>query len=423
MDVLLDQLDLADVVLEQLAHDVVRLLAQLGQQLVVVGEAARDQLGLRGAVVGERRDDDQHAVLRHVPAVAQRDVRDVADADPVDERDAGLDVIGDAHAARESSTTSPFSAITIELAGTPASCASRACAACIRYSPWIGIIAFGRISDEQRTQLLGACVARDVHVGVLLVQHLCAVLRQPVDRVVDAQLVARHRTRRDDHRVAALDLDRRMVVVRDARERRQRLALRAGAEDQLLVRRDVVEVGGLDEHVLRHVDVAEVARDVHVAAHRPADDDDLAAVSTATSIACCMRWMFDAKLETSTRPLRGGMIWRNASPTTRSERVKPGALCVRRVAEQQVDAAVAELGEPADVGLQPVDRRVVELPVAGVEDAAGRSSRSRSRRVGHRVRHADELDPERAEVDRRRPPDPPRAARRRAEARARRAST
>ena len=91
----------------------------------------------------------------------------------------------------ESSTTSPFSAITIELAGTPASCASLACAACIRYSPWIGITAFGRIRREQRAQLLGARVARDVHVGVLLVQHLGAVLRQPVDRVVHAQLVAR----------------------------------------------------------------------------------------------------------------------------------------------------------------------------------------------------------------------------------------
>ena len=46
--------------------------------------------------------------------------------------------------SRESSTTSPFSAITIDEAGTPASCASRAWAASIRNSPWIGIIAFGR---------------------------------------------------------------------------------------------------------------------------------------------------------------------------------------------------------------------------------------------------------------------------------------
>ena len=54
----------------------------------------------------------------------------------------------------------------------------------------------------------------------------------------------------------------------------------------------------------------------------------------------------------------------------------PGPLGVRRVAEQQVDAAVAELREPADVGLQAVDGRVVELPVARVDDAAGRRSRA-----------------------------------------------
>ena len=94
------------------------------------------------------------------------------------------------------------------------------------------------------------------------------------------------------------------------------------------------------------------------------------------------------------------MIWRNASPTTRSERVNPGALGVRRVGEQQVDAAVAELGEPPDVGLQAVDRCVVELPVAGVKDAAGRRLDREADGVGNRVRHADELDAERAEIDR-----------------------
>ena len=50
----------------------------------------------------------------------------------------------------------------------------------------------------------------------------------------------------------------------------------------------------------------------------------LRSTSAATSIACCMRWMFDANEVIRTRPVRCGMIWRNASPTTRSERVKPG---------------------------------------------------------------------------------------------------
>ncbi len=46
--------------------------------------------------------------------------------------------------------------------------------------------------------------------------------------------------------------------------------------------------------------------------------------STATSIACCMRCTFEANEDTTMRPVRAGMICRNASPTTRSERVTPG---------------------------------------------------------------------------------------------------
>ena len=45
--------------------------------------------------------------------------------------------------------------------------------------------------------------------------------------------------------------------------------------------------------------------------------------STATSAACCIRCTFDAKEETRIRPSRRGKIWRNASPTTRSDSVTP----------------------------------------------------------------------------------------------------
>ena len=72
--------------------------------------------------------------------------------------------------------------------------------------------------------------------------------------------------------------------------------------------------------------------------------------STATSTACCIRWTFDANDATRMRPVSCGMIWRNASPTSRSEPRHARALGVRRVAEQQVDPAVAELGQLADVG-------------------------------------------------------------------------
>ena len=76
---------------------------------------------------------------------------------------------------------------------------------------------------------------------VLLVEHLGAQPGEAVDRVVDAQLVPGDRLRRDDHRVAPLDLHG-MVAVRDPGQRGQRLSLAAGAEDQHLARPVVVEL-------------------------------------------------------------------------------------------------------------------------------------------------------------------------------------
>ena len=70
-----------------------------------------------------------------------------------------------------------------------------------------------------------------------------------------------------------------MVVVRDPCQRGQRLSLAAGAEDELLVWRQVLELGRAYERSLRHVHVPEVARDVRVLAHGPSDDADLAAES------------------------------------------------------------------------------------------------------------------------------------------------
>ncbi len=120
---------------------------------------------------------------------------------------------------------------------------------------------------------------------------------------------------------------------------------------------------------------------------------------TATSIACCIRWTFEANETTR--------IAAAAQRDQRPERLAdeplgaghPGPLGVGRVAEQQVDALVAELGEPADVGLEPVDGRVVELPVAGVEDAAGGRLEHDRDAVRDRVRHAHEVERERADLD------------------------
>ncbi len=80
------------------------LAAQLRRQrLGLLAESARDQLRRscqhRFAVrARERRDDDEHAVLRQPPPVAQCDVVHVADTEAIDEGHAGRDLVDDVRA-------------------------------------------------------------------------------------------------------------------------------------------------------------------------------------------------------------------------------------------------------------------------------------------------------------------------------------
>ena len=58
-----------------------------------------------------------------------------------------------------------------------------------------------------------------------------------------------------------------------------------------------------------------------------------------------------------------------------------------------------ELAEPGEVGAARIDRREVELEVAGVQDDALRGVHRDGVSVRHRVGDRDELDDERADLD------------------------
>ncbi len=327
--------------------------------------------------------------------------RDVADAEPVDERDARLDPVDDAR--RGSRAKLDHGAVLGDHdavgrhARVPGELAVR------REHPVLAVRrhdAAGSHEGEHRAQLLGAGVPGDVHVRDLLVQHLGAHLGEPVDRVVHAQLVPRHGLRREDDGVAAVDRDRRMVVVGDPRERRHRLALAAGAEDHHLARRQVHRLLRLDDHALVDRQVAQGLRDVEVLLHRPADDRHLAADlgGDVDRLLHPVHVRREGDDEDPPAPQRDQRAEGLADEALRAGH--PGPLGVRRVAEEQIDALVAELGESADVGLQAVDGRVIQLPVAGVEDATRRGVEDDRHRVGDRVRHAHEVEPEGADLDR-----------------------
>ena len=82
---------------------------------------------------------------------------------------------------------------------------------------------------------------------------------------------------------------------------------------------------------------------------------------------------------------------------SRSLGTKPGTSALVESTMQQVDALGAEPGEAGQVGEAPVERELVDLEVAGVQDqAGGRADRDRER-VRDRVVDGEELAVERAE--------------------------
>src|SRR5436305_3445645 len=98
VEILLEERDLTDLLLgglvERLPDDVTKLVPQ---PIGLLGEwhPAEDHLGVRhlGAVVGrDRRDDDEHPVVRELAAVAQGELVRLPDGDSVDEDHARVNV-------------------------------------------------------------------------------------------------------------------------------------------------------------------------------------------------------------------------------------------------------------------------------------------------------------------------------------------
>ena len=125
--------------------DARRVVEQRRRLPLVDDEAARDELGLadqRAGVPADGDHGDDDAVAGEVPPVAQHFVADLADARDVDEHAAGRRLVGDARAVPielDDVAVLREQHLHLRLDATHArACATRACCASCRYSPWIG---------------------------------------------------------------------------------------------------------------------------------------------------------------------------------------------------------------------------------------------------------------------------------------------
>ena len=246
-------------------------------------------------------------------------------------------------------------------------------------------------------QFAGGRVPRDVNLGVALVHDGRAELGQAVDDAVDRVLVPRNQARGEDDRVALADLDA-VLEVRHAREDGHRLALRSGAHVDDAIVRQLERDLEVDQHPLGNLEVAELRGDAHVAHHAAADQGDLASVRDRgiQHLLDAVDVTGEARHDHPTRGLRDDPL--EDRPDVALERCEAGHVGVGRIGEEQIDALFAEPSEGAQVGDAIVERELVHLEVAGVEDETGAGPDGDRERIRDRVVHRDELEAERADL-------------------------
>ena len=160
--------------------------------------------------------------------------------------------------------------------GTPTRRASAACSAICSASPCTGSTICGRtqrsMSSSSAWRGWPETCTRCVRSVITSTPRTISPLITRADRL----FVAGNGARGEDHAVAAVEGDLRMIVARDARQRGARLALAAGAQRQHLVGRQIA-VGFEAAEFLHAFEITGFARDLHDALHGAANDHDFAA--------------------------------------------------------------------------------------------------------------------------------------------------
>ena len=143
---------------------------------------------------------------------------------------------------------------------------------------------------DQPLQFLLAGVARDVRLGLVAIVDVRASLKQAVDDAIGRLLVTRDGMRGDQHRVALLDLKRAVVVGCQPVQDRHWLALGSSCHDDHLVGRQAIDVLQAHQHILRDIEIAQLAGNLGVLDHTPAGNGDLAPV-----LPCDVHHLLDAR--------------------------------------------------------------------------------------------------------------------------------
>ena len=340
----------------------------------------------------EHDGDDDEAVLRHFAPLAQDTALELAEHDAVDEHRPGL------NAPYHLSALSAEAKLVAVLQNKDVLRSYAHLARKLRVAHKMAVLAVARHEElrprqaEHQHQLVARGVARDVNLLLALVDNLRAAGEEPVHRLAHELLVAGNRRRGDDYQILRPELHLAVRSAAHKHEAGERLALASRRQHDDVVVRHVFRLLRRNDKAVRHIEIAELSRELDVRRHAAADEHGLAVEARRrrenhlrpVEIACEGR-DYDAPVLIEAEETLEGL------PDDLLRRRGAGTLDVRRVGHQQKHALVPEARESAVVGPVAVRGRRVEFEISGVDDDAERRVNGEREGVGNRMAELNEL--------------------------------
>ena len=145
--------------------------------------------------------------------------------------------------------------------------------------------------------------------------------------------------------------------------------------------------------------VAEIRRDGHVAHHRTADEYDLATILVrgVDHLLHAVHMAGEAGDDDLARSLGKRLVKSRTDGGLRLD--EAGNLGVRGIHHQQIHALFADLAEFDQIGDAMIQRQLVKLDIAGIDQGAGRRLDVYGQRIRNGMRDVDEFKVERAGLE------------------------
>ena len=228
-----------------------------------------------------------------------------------------------------------------------------------------------------------------------LVDHVGAAQGQVVHHPADRPFVAGDGARREHDHVVIVHLHEPVVVDGDARQGGRRFALRPGRDAHHVAAGEVPDLAVANLHAGRDAQQSEALRGLGVVDHAAAHEGDVA-IELRREIHEDLHAV-DARGKHRHDDLagRGREDLLEAVDDVAFRSGDAGPIDVGAVGKQREHALLAQFGQARQVRRLAVERRVIDLEVAGVDQHARRRVDGQRQAVRHAVRDAQALDRER----------------------------